>query len=310
MRPLYRYYPRELEGKLYVPRDHGIRSEGFKPIKNGKYMYSIHSKFVEDGNRRYFLEFSDVDNLDSERLVPSFFKGLIGESLMRIVVMEFMRTQSKNLSFNNFYFIKQKNGSTVFLKNDTYSLEFFDKYNIRFILNSNKTISEFDGLMEYRVGREKGVILCESKTGRLGMYDNPELNEKEIFRKIILPLNVFYPSHHRDFLFMTHEVNIVQKDRQLKGNLVTLKHLLDENNVGFIPFSFPDSKETISNIGKNMASLNKRLRKDQKTLDRKINYPEHEAIVKGNAIYIIKKGRVEMILEKIGDRNYTTLFRR
>lgn len=306
MKTLHKYSPVNHEGMLYLPRDHGIKSLGFKQIKTGSYMYAIESPLLDFSHRRYFFEFSEPEHFDFENLVPDFFSGLIGEGIMRIVVTEFMRRRVAQLEIDSFDFLKEKNGDEV-LRRNGFVLQHRNKYNIEF-LKYGELQAEFDGLVTYTQGRLEGVLLCEAKTGAIGKYRNPIANYEEIMRKLVKPLHALYPDAEKKFLLMANQDALIDKDRRLQDGLVELTRMLEENDIGFIPFSFPNSKEEIDKIGRRICNLNKRLRKDKKAVHRKMPHPEYQAIMRNGAIYIIKKGRIEKILEQIGDRKYQELF--
>jgi hypothetical protein len=157
------YYPKRLndDGTFYLTKTHNVKSLGFRNIGFG-YEFIIESPSVEKYfQRRYFLN-SDYENTTTKEIGKNseFYNGLLGENIMRIVIIEFFRRLSKEIPQFNFNFIKSdfnpNHQSRIILENDLYILEGISRYNqvIKSKLNyDNKSIVEYDGLLEYTLGR-------------------------------------------------------------------------------------------------------------------------------------------------------------
>lgn len=218
-RLLKNYYPRSLNGQYYLTRNHGVKTLGFDIVKNN-YEYRIESPSVKLYNERRLLLNIKGNNNGNEPFEN--YSGLIGESLMRIILKEFFRRLEEQYPSSEFTFIKSDlnplNDNKTILENDKYILEGVTRYNQRIIDKNCKklrTVSEFDGLLQYEIGRKtKGIVVCESKIGDIGYLKNPENNLDEIYNKIINPIKSLFYDKEIDFLLMGTRDKIFQRKKK------------------------------------------------------------------------------------------------
>jgi hypothetical protein len=213
----------------------------------------------------------------------------------------------------NFKFIKanfnpQTKNNTI-LENERYLLEGISRYNLTIRDKrkvNNRNIVEFDGVIEYSQGlNKKGIIICESKIGRLGYFNIGEDKEEKIYHKIIEPIASLFPNHDIDLLLMgtKEEILLKSKYNPLRKGLEKLNSILNKHNIGLIPFIFSESREKIDNIASSLIILNEIKNENYDTIPEENRY-----IISNGIIRLIKGKRIELILNKTGENTYKVIY--
>jgi hypothetical protein len=317
-RPFHSYYPKQMDGKWYMSRSLGLHSLGFSSLSNFRYSYSIESPSSLEGKRQYLLT-SSLTIMESsyDSLPESFFRGLIGEQVTRILMMEFLRRNSSSLGIYDYNFLKQNNNpnstSSIIAESATNMAIHLSRYNISIVPkhNEDEPCCEFDGLIEYSFTprphdkQNKGLIVCESKTGDLEHYGRAKSSEGKarLEKKIIHPLLELFPNHAIDFMLMANKQNIFYpvNQRSLNANTYPLNELFKKYNIGFIPFYFIDPKSDFESIARDMASLQKSVGKDKVKLKEMIQREtENRWFDQNGFTYLIKGQRIERIIDTSG----------
>ena len=311
-RVLKDFYPVFFEGDLRLKQGHGVKSLGFRNVGNA-FDFSIQSPSVKEFHeRKYLLNYHKNGANSSEKIIPENFSGLIGESIMRIVVKEFFRRISNEYYLKDMRFIKSNlnpfEDKRVIVENDDYLLEGLSRYNQRVFCKTDMDAgctTEYDGLFEYDAGFTKGLVICESKVGALGYLKASDKNKKKIYRRIVRPIQSLFPDRQVDYLLMGSRDEILQKKKMkpLKKGLASLYFYLKEHNIGLIPFLLPESRKKIDQVATSILYLNKLGDLDEGKIP-----PDNKYLVSGDVIRIIKGKRIDMILKKSGDYNYTVIY--
>jgi hypothetical protein len=310
-RVLKDYYPRQMcnSKSLYLAKTHGVKSFGFR--NTGKdYEYTIESPSVEIyAQRKYMLNWNRNGNYDDAK--TDAYRGVIGESIMRIIVNEFFRRLNSKHYLKGKGFIKSDlnplEDKKIILENEDYVLEGISRYNqiVRLKNSSKKSVAEYDGLFEYTSGRINGLVICESKTGCLGYLNNAEINEEKIINKIIKPVNSLFKDKQVDFLLMGTPDEIFQKKRNkpIKSGLVTLNEMLNKHNIGLIPMILPETRSKIEQIATSMNDMNNLDELREEHIPKDTRYVEMNGIIR-----LIKGKRVELIAKRSNNNTLTILY--
>ena len=306
--PFQAFYPRQLGKLFYITRSHAVKAKGFVPLSRGRYEYEIES---EGGPRRYLMPFAP-DFQKDKKFKQSSFRGLIGESLMRIVIKEWLRKNKKSLGISDYYLQKRGTGDSSLFDTDKYSATFSSRHNL--VIHSKKehrNLWEYDGLLEYNTEEnEEGVIICEAKTGSLLGFENPIENRKGIIKNVVKPIRDFYPDHCIDLLLMAPEDKIITNPntRRARKYISNLYRVLNNEGIGLIPFILPESKGTISDVAKDMALLDNRIKKSEVPLEGDLS-SNMRAIEVDGAIYLLDNSRIVKILEPTSRKSYREIYR-
>jgi len=290
----------------------GIKSRGFNNIGNC-YTFSIESPSVNKyGERQYLLNYYNKGEEQSETIEINTYSGLIGESMMRIIVSELFRRISNRKRITRHEFIKTNlnpfEDKRTILTNQEYSLIGISRYNQRIVLTNDPTkssITEYDGLFEYETQRTRGIIICESKIGDLGYLKSEVLNEEKIKRKIIRPITSLFPDREIDYLLMGTKEEMQQKKKYspLKPGIIKVQEYLNKHNIGLIPLTFPETKNRINQIATSILYLNK----FKEIYENKIP-TENKFLIDKNVIRIITGKRIDLILKKTSEHTYTVVY--
>lgn len=314
-RVLQDFYPRyceESEG-LRIRQGHGVKSRGFRNIGRS-FEFTIESPSVKDyRQRKYLLNYHRNGANSSEKIKPENFAGLIGESIMRIVIKEFFRRLSRKYCLKDCDFIKTDltpfEDRRIIKENEHYRLFGISRYN-QIVMHKTELEmvceTEYDGLFEYSAGRTQGLVICESKVGTLGYLKANEENKKEIYKKIIKPIQSLFPERQVDFLLMgTREELQKQKKKYkpLKGGLEKLNEYLNEHNIGLIPFFMPVSRKKIDEIATSILYLNKISDLEENRIPK-----ENKHLINDDIIRIITGKRIDMILKRTGQNTYSVIY--
>lgn len=300
-----KYYPQKSSNKQVIPYSHGVKSTGFHLMPNFFYDMGIESPSTQGGQRHYELSFAK--NISNEHLPENYFRGLLGESLMRIVVMEFLRRKQQKLGIKEFNIFKKNSQENTILKSEHYALSFCSRYNTQ-IFNSgnNNPFGEYDGMIKYETSNKKGLLLMEAKTGQEGLFLNPIKNEAKITKKYCGPIKELFPNYDIDLLFMGTTGTILKsahRNRRLKHNFSLLNDLLYENNTGLIMFEFPISRNELLKMGRKMAKYHPLRMEETPKLE-----PENHFVENGKYIWFMKGKRITRIFEKTKNNNWNELY--
>lgn len=305
-RTLSKFYPVKKDKYDYLLNSHDVDVTNYRLMPNKFYDIGIKSPSTKNGERRYELSFAR--NAKDSKLPTAYFQGLIGESLVRITIMELLRREKESLNLNNFSMIKGLKNDLL-TESDNYSLKYNSRYSIE--LFSNKDIDrvqgEYDGMISYTQGEKNGLIVLESKTGSAGMFNNPKKNQDFIRKKFSSSLKELFPGYDIDFLFMGVSQTTLNKpyiNKVLKRKFSYLKDMFSEDNVGTIIFNFPISKRRIINMGLKMASFHQLGRSNMPEMNSEFKFVENE-----NYIWFLKGKRISKILEKTSFNNWTEIYR-
>lgn len=330
------FYPKRLEkdNRFYKTKKHNILSKGFKHIGHLDFLYGIESPSVEDNKRFYNMSFGgDIINTSCITNQEDFFRGIIGEKIMRIVMIEFLRRMQQQLGIKRFNIVKgnynPKNPITNIVKNFEYSAETISRYNIA-IKNNNMDdkripiITEYDGLIKYVYEtidkKEKnGLIVCESKTGSLDYLSATKSVEglNKIRNRIILPLKSLFPDYDIDYVLMGTKENIMNPKNSskriiansIRPSLSELYLFLKEHEIGFIPLLFPESRHIIKATANKIKNIKEALPEGDNSLERIIEEGKNQTYIESNGHkYLINKNKIIEILRKTDDNTYTIIF--
>lgn len=272
------FYLREMEGRLHNTRAHGVDGRGFNRLENTLvYEYMIDSPSVESGERRYVLPFTNHDNGAPKNDVDHY-KGLLGESLMRIIITEFMRRNHDLLGIREFAFAKGNfhpdKSDTTFLRNNEYSARHLDRYNIEVLdLARNEACAEYDGVMLYNTdrGMQDGVLVCEAKTGKVSCLGSAGSHEgrSKIKARFIDPMHSLFPEKQLDVLLMATPERLYQ-DRKLRiprDNIRELSSFFEDNSIGLILSEYNVSSRLMNTVAKEIVCLKRALFLQGKRVD-------------------------------------------
>lgn len=306
-RTFAKFYPQTSDNKTYLSRSHGIKTTGFRLMPNFFYDFGIVSPSAQDGQRRYELSFAKQAPKD-ETLPENYFRGLLGESLMRIVVMEFLRLQQKALGIKDFSMIKIDPRLPILRKSDNFFLEHQSRYNINLYYNDKPRgpIGEYDGVIEYVSSNKKGLLIMESKTGQEGIFSNPKHNEKGILDRYCNSLKELFPNYEIDLLFMGTPsiiMNPPYHKRRLQSNFSSLKDILFENDTGLIMLEFPINKKDFHQMSHRMASYHSLRSEDLPKTNTDNHYVEN-----GRLMWFMKGKRITKILEKTDNQSWSEIY--
>ncbi len=306
-RTFSKFYPAKLDDSLYLSRSHGVTSAGFSLMPNFFYDFGIVSPSTQGGRRRYELSFAR--QAPSENMFPEdYFRGLLGESLMRIVIMEFLRQQKDALGINKFSMLKIDPQNTVVRRSGGFSLEHQSRYNINLSTTTPNSyiVGEYDGIIEYRTAHKKGLLVMESKTGIEGIFSNPDHHKEGILNRYCHSLQDLFPSYEIDFLFMGIPSVLFGKYtavRKVKDNFLALNTILHENNTGLILFNFPIKKEDFKKMANQMSKYHKLRNEEFPTSCASTRYVENESFM-----WLIDGKRITKILESTGSNSWNEIY--
>ncbi|MCC7574552.1 hypothetical protein KO361_03085 [Candidatus Woesearchaeota archaeon] len=321
-RVMREFYPVKCKktNKLTFSKNHGVRSFGFKkigPDKKPIFTFSIESPSVEEyGIRMYSLNYNKNGTKMTENIIPETYSGLIGESIMRIIVQELFRRLHKKNPFEKFEFVKTNlnpyEDQRTIRENDYYVLRGISRYN-QIVINKNMlrtysdfaTTTEYDGLFEYQQGSTEGLIICESKIGDIGYLRTSENSKEEIYRKIIQPIQSLYPEKQIDFLLMSTRKELAEqkKHKPLQEKVIRLNNYLNKHNIGLIPMTIPETTNSINTIAKSMLHFN-RLNSIEE-----INVPrDNKYIIDKNMLIIMTGKRIDMMLERTTHNSFSIVY--
>jgi hypothetical protein len=323
--PFHNYHPRDYRGKYYITHSLGVRSLGFIRIKDTLvYEYIVESPSSQDGKRWYVFPFTN-DSMTEENTErqSTYFKGLIGESIMRITFMEFLRRNQNELGIKEFHFTKREHDprivrpeTPVLAGNDDYQARFRSRYNIEMIALDHRlrAVAEYDGLLFYKYARDKkGLVICESKTGTLehlqGMAS--EQGRRKAAQRYIGPICSLFPDYQKDLLLMARPDNIfdLREHRRINQNMVHLYDYLMKNGIGLILSDFNRPMAEIDRTSEEIVSVRKGFFKDGiPIVEEAPKYPDQVYIIADDVLRLIKGRRVEMILERTSDKGWRTIF--
>lgn len=326
------FYPQRLGSSFHLTRSHSVTSLGFRTLDDFVFQYAIESPSAKQGERRYSLPFTEyiLDDSIPER-VNNFFQGKIGESLMRIIMNEFLRRQSDRLGLSDFGFLKwnknPRSPNLVLAENGIYRAEHIDRYNVVVLDTTNITtrtiIAEYDGVLEYSYfgtyGIRKGLFVCEAKTGDLGylgLHNRKDQKNKNLVRKrIIEPLKVLFPEHQIDYVIMAHERNLfsIRKDtakyRKLHKGLANLYHYLLGNDIGLLLFTFNETKTSIDARAREIVDLRHAVMKNGKRIEEFAGAASDQVYLESDDDLILIKGRrIDAIYRKGSNGNLTMIY--
>lgn len=303
-----KFYPAEFEGKHYLSRSHAVKIAGFRPMPNFSYDFGIVSPSVPDGQRRYALSF--IENAPTEgNLSENYFRGLLGESIMRIVVMEFLRQKKKELGIQQFNTIIINPEDRVLRRSENFSLEHQTRYTTHLYKNSGRKrllIGEYDGIIEYHAGRKKGLLIMESKTGMEGKFANPLHHKESILERYCHSVQELFPEHEVDFLFMgTTSVLFAPpyRKRKLRKNFSELKELIANKGTGLLLFEFPLQKKDFKTMATRMAQQHTLRREEVPTISSNNHFVEN-----GKYIWFIKEKRITKIFERTENNTWSEIY--
>ncbi len=308
------FYPALVDesDELKVKQGHGVKPLGFRNLGRN-FEFSVHSPSVPIyRERKYLLDYHKNGENSGENIKPDNFAGLLGESIMRIVVSEFFRRVQRKQLLKDIGFIKTDlnpyEDNRIIRENDEYRLLGISRYN-QIVLD--KTIpemycqTEYDGLFTYTAGRTKGLIICESKVGNLGYLKAKENGQEEIYRKIIKPIKSLFPDRQLDFLLMGARDELQQKKKYkpLKTGVKKLNEYLNEHDIGFIPFFLPVTRRRIDMIASTILYLNK-----TNNLEPHLAPSDTRYIVDGQYALFVKGKRVEHIIKRVKPTRYEVIY--
>lgn len=297
-RTFAKFYPAILDDKSYLSRSHGVKSAGFRLMPNFYYDFGIYSPSAQNNERRYELSFIKHAPIE-EALPENYFRGLLGESLMRIVTMEFLRQQQQSLGIKEFSMIKIDKEQPVLRKSKEFSLEHISRYTVNLYKHDQSThlVGEYDGMIQYTTfTNKKGLLIMESKTGKEGIFKNPHYHQSGVLDRYCHSVNNLFPDHEIDFLFMGTTDIVFSRPhdkRKLRPNFSSLKSMLSEYNVGLIMFEFPLKQESFKVMGQNMANYHT-LRNEDIPLDSSQN----KFVQNGKFMWLIRDKNIVKILER------------
>lgn len=319
--PFTQFYTQKLAQYKYLPRSHGIKSNGFDfyfPkvsslnteniafLRGVHFSYEIESPSAKYGNRRYMLTVSDdISAKDFLDLPITHFKGFMGEQIMRITLMEFLRRKQEELGVNKFDFIKKNLDNKNQLNSENYYSEHNSRYSISIrSREDDSVVREFDGILKYDNNTfNPGIIACEAKTGCLEYIANCETQygRRKVKKMVINPLQEMFEGQNIDFLLMAQKDEIFSNinDRRLKSKISNMVDYFSDNNIGVLLFEYNESKSIFNSIATQMSNFRKSIfeNKDQ------IENLQHDQINQNwfeddKYMYILKGKRFERILEK------------
>jgi hypothetical protein len=276
--------------------------------------YEIHSPSVEQGVRRYVLNYSSYIGGQSEVRDDEYFAGLVAEQIMRITAKEFIRRISGTVGLTSYDFLK-KNGVT-YESNDFHS-EFISRHNLEvYDSRSRRVLSEYDGLLEYTLPGEKGLFVCESKTGSLDHLACANSAQKGLVtRRIIEPISQFFPQHSHAVLLMApvHTLYSSKQKQRLHKSIGQLHDHLAQHNFELFVLPFSQTRTDFLSVGKQINSLRKNFSVDvPKILSSKS--PSPLSLVQSNlrTRYVIdtSAGSILEIQELVSDDLWKTIFKK
>ena len=321
-RILSNFYPKTCPKtkKLTFTKNHGVKSLGFRkigPKHRPIFAYVIDSPSVEHYKERlYELNYTRNGRNDTERIIHQTFSGLIGESLMRITLKEIFRRLEEKMPFKNTGFIKTDlnpyENKRVIRENEEYILQGISRYN-QIIMDKQMmkthpdfaTTTEYDGLFEYELGNQKGLIICESKIGDIGYLKTSDNSKEEIYHKIIKPIQSLYPEKQVDFLLMSTKKELTEQEKYkpLQTKITRLNDYLNKHNIGLIPMIMPETNDSINRAAKSILHLSRLEKLNNEAIPATNKY-----IIDKNMLIIITGKRIDFMLERTTKNNFSTVY--
>jgi hypothetical protein len=304
-RTFHDYYPREFEGNFYMQRTLGVESYGLRRIPGTMiYEYIIASPSAQAGERRYVLPFTKKPIIDEglEDAIAHRYEGRIGESIMRITIVEFLRRHQQELGITSFDFAKGNflpgTRNMVFAQNDAFAMEHVSRYNMTVFREEGqlerRPIAEYDGVLVYETKNKKGVLVCESKIGALfglrgAAHDHCR---QKIQERIIDPLQYLFPEHELDFLVMARRNKLVRGEHIIRQPLLDLRAYLSQAGIGLMlmPFNIPAAE--MQRTAQEIVTLRRALRDTPESL------PDHSYVATDGLLYLLKGRQVATILQQ------------
>jgi len=147
------------------------------------------------------------------------------------------------------------------------------------------------------------LLICEAKTQGLGNYSKVISAEgtARVEKMLIRPFRELYPNHSLDFLLMGSKPYLFDpvSERRLRSNLIRLNELLNENEMGMIPFYFVDTKAKMDEVAESMVNMHKAIGKKKVMLDEMFTSEQDRIWFENHDfLYMIKGRRFEKILQK------------
>lgn len=302
-------YPHETDDGLHIGARHGVKSYGFRVLRDFEYEYSIKSPSHPQGVRKYTFPFLNVAlrHKDHE-YEEDFYRFQIGESILRIVVTEYFRRHSKRLRIRTSGFWKDDNGNPIRAENGRFRLVHHDRYNMNVYDNEwgESPLTEYDGVVEYTTSQgQKGIIVCESKTGTIQFTSSqqmPEFRRKRttdptlLQKRVVEPLQDLFPDHHIDYLLMAFRGGIYQGDlKTARPRICAIWEILKSGEIGFIPWCFPNRRRDVRQASKDILTWRKAV--DPETLEKMVQYNNDQHWIEdGDDLILVNKRRVVRIL--------------
>lgn len=304
--PLSPWYAVRHEDDWLVAKNHEVKSSGFTSYSDSDfrklaYQYAVDSP-MSGGSRNFLLTTSrrvfDVFKEGHEE----FYRGRVHEEVMRIVLKEFLRRQYHAGNIDTYDFIERKDDEIV-LRSENYSLFLPQRYNA--VISSDIVKSERDGLMEYSFSGQKGLIVCEAKSGGLDYFSMSGIERKrKIVARVINPYKELFPGHTIDLLLMAHADYLFEdtsrfKANSLKPGLRKLADLLSENDIGLIPWSYTESRDAMNKIGDDIRSLHQATHMDTAKIERlQKGFCDMKTVVVGDYLINARQMRIMQILKR------------
>lgn len=307
-RTFSQYYPKLFNKQYCLPKTHGVKISNFRLMPNFFYDFGIYSPSAQGGQRRYELSFAKQAP-KGESLPENYFRGLLGESIMRIVFMEFLRNKKQALGIKEFSMIKNNPSISLIKESKNYYLEYQSRYNANLyeINNVFGPVGEYDGLTEYtKINGKKGLVVMESKTGVEGVFANPEKNKYKLLERYAYSLKELYPEHEIDLLFMGNKDRLISpksKNLVLNSRFSSLTNILEKEDVGTILFSFPINKQELNKMGTRMSNYHSLRQEEIPSMDSNNRFVEN-----GKYIWFLKGKRISKIIEKNENNSWIEIF--